>query len=295
MSEPLFRLVASKTHEVDRADALRMAHRHASLPESPTERDLDRKHVEKLTDRFKGGLMIPCCWATVKFQGRVYRINGHHSSEGMLAAGEALPPRVVIHFDEYEIDEPEGMAVLFRQFDGRLSMRDSADVAGAYQGLVPELEGITRATGKLGVEGIDWHLRVIEEVPVRSGDDKYSMFLVPVYYPFLHWLSGVISVKTPELKRTSIIGAMYETFLKSESGAVDFWSAVARGGLTDDDAPATVLSRGLVEIKETKGQPPPKPGQIYAQCIKAWNAFRSGEKLRSLVYNLKKGLPVAAA
>src|SRR5262245_32739827 len=104
MSEPLFRLVASRTHEVDRAAALRMAQRHASLPESPTERDLDRKHVEQLTARFTGGLLLPCCWSTVKFRGIVHRMNGHHSAEALLAGADGLPTTLFIHLDEYETD-----------------------------------------------------------------------------------------------------------------------------------------------------------------------------------------------
>jgi hypothetical protein len=58
-------------------------------------------------------------------------------------------------------------ALLFRQFDDRKSGRTSPDVSGAYQGLYPALRG---------VQGIVWHHRYIEGVPVPSGDGIYSIF-----------------------------------------------------------------------------------------------------------------------
>ncbi len=295
MSEALFRLVASKTHEVDRPAALRMAEKHASLQHSPTERDLDAKHVEELAGRFKSRLMLPCCWATVKYNGKTYRMNGQHSSNAMIAAGDSLPARIAIHFDEYEADAPEGMATLFRQFDSRISSRSRQDVAGAYQGLVVDLEKVDRKHGKLGVEGIAWYLRSIEKLPVKSGDDLYDLFLVQTYHPFLRWLDDVLSIKTPELKNAPIVGSMYATYITSESGAQEFWSHVAKGNLTDDDDARSLLSRTLVEIKEAKGLDRPAPAEFYAKCIKAWNAFRAGEKVRSLNVNTKKGLPDVAA
>lgn len=295
MSESLFRLVATKTHEVDRASALRMAEKHASMQHSPTERDLDPKHVEELARRIKAGLAIPFCWATVKYNGKTFRMNGQHSSNAMMAAGEGLPDKVVIHFDQYEADTPEGMAVLFRQFDSRISSRTPLEVAGAYQGLVIALEKVNRKHGKMGVEGIAWYQRSIEKLPVQNGDDLYEMFLKPVYHPFLRWLDEVLSIKTPELKHKPIIGAMYATYITSESGAQEFWSHVAKGNLTDDDDPRSVLSATLVEIKEAKGVERPAPAEFYAKCVKAWNAFRAGEKVRSLNVNTKKGLPDVAA
>lgn len=295
MSESLFRLVASKTHEVDRAVALRMAEKHASMQHSPTERDLDPKHVEELVSRIKGGRMIPFCWATVKYGSKTYRMNGQHSSSALLAAADSTPVRVVIHFDEFEAGTPEAMAELFRQFDSRISTRSRQDVAGAYQGLVLALEKVDRRHGKLGVEGVAWYQRSIEKLPVQSGDDLYGMFLNESYHPFLRWLNGVLSVKTPELKNAPVVGAMYATYIASESGAQEFWTHVARGDLVDDDDPRSVLSRALVEIKENKDVPRPAPAEFYAKCVKAWNAFRGGEKVRSLSVNTKKGLPDVAA
>lgn len=288
-----FRLVTSKTHELDRPSAIRHAQKHAGLKRCPTERDLTIKHVEELAQRIKGGRMLPFCWATVEYNGATYRMNGQHSSAAILEVGDALPPKIVIHMDHYEASNAADMANLFRQFDSRISSRTKQDVAGAYQGLMPELEGVSRRRGKLGVEGVAWYLRQIERMPVASGDDLYDMFLNPAYHPFLRWVDRILSVKTPEMERAAIIGAMYHTFITSETGSQEFWPHVARNDLEDDDDARSVLSRELVSIKEEKRAV--APAEFYAKCIKAWNAFRNGTRIRSLNVNPAKGLPDIAA
>ncbi len=91
-------------------------------------------------------------------------------------------------------------------------------------------------------------------------------------------------------------GAIYERFITSESGAQEFWPHVAKNDLIDDQDPRSVLSQELVRIKEARSQGgAPGPGELYAKCVKAWNAFRTGEKIHSLNVNTKKGLPKMAA
>ena len=288
-----FRLVKSETLIVGREQALEQARAHQTLLRSPAERDLDPKWVEELVGRIKAGRWLPCSWATVIYEGVKSRMNGQHSSQAILDAGDGLPDQVVIHLDQYEAHEPEGMGLLFRQFDDRNSGRSKQDVAGVYQGLTKEaLEGISRKKAKIGIEGIGWFNRVIEKVPVSSGDDLYKNMLREVFHPFIRWLENILSIKTPELERVPIVAAMYGTFIKSEAAAQDFWANVAKNNLSDDSDPRAVLSAELVKIREDKGKAKtPAPGEYYAKCIKAWRAFRMGEKIHSLSVNTKKGLP----
>jgi hypothetical protein len=291
-----FRLVSSETLKVRRDEAVRLAQAHQTLAHSPTERELEPKRVEELICRIKKGLWLPCSWATVTYDGVKYRMNGQHSSQALLDAGDAIPKEVVVHIDHYETTSPEGMGALFRQFDARISARTPQDVAGAYQGLVKALEGVNRKTAKLGIEGIFWYRRSVEELPVPSGDDLYQHLLLETYHSFLRWLDKILTVRTPELKQRHIVGAMYATFIKTESAAQEFWTRVAKNDLTDDTDPRAVLSAALVKIHEEKtAARKPKPGEVYAKCIKAWGAFRNGEKIRTLHVNTKKGLPEIAA
>lgn len=291
-----FRLVESVTLTVPRDRAVSMAHTHQTLPRSPTERELEPKRVTELVTRIKERLWLPCSWATVMYQGTKFRMNGQHSSQAILDAADLLPDRVAVHLDSYEADSPEGMGILFRQFDARFSGRSKQDIAGAYQGLVKALEGVSRRKGKLGIEGIGWYRRSIEGLPVPSGDDLYQEFMTPGHHAFLRWLDKILSIKTPELERAPVIGAMYATFIANETEAQNFWPHVAKSDLVDDTDPRAVLSTELVDFKTNrKKQETPTPAEFYAKCVKAWNAFRSGDKVRSLNVNTKKGLPEIAA
>lgn len=295
-TQKFFRLVESSTLHVLKNEALSLAQSHQTLPRSPTEREMEPKRVAELLNRIKGGVWLPCNWATVVYNGTKFRMNGQHSSQAILDGADFLPERVSIHLDQYEADSAEGMGQLFRQFDARFSGRSKQDVAGAYQGLAKELEGVNKRKGKLGIEGIGWYLRSIEGLPFSSGDDLYQELLSPRFHSFLRWMDKILSIKTPEMERAPIIGSMYATFITSESGAQEFWPHVAKSDLADDSDPRAVLSAELVRIKEDrKTSSPPLPAEFYAKCIKAWNAFRSGDKIRSLNVNTKKGLPDIAS
>jgi hypothetical protein len=65
-----------------------------------------------------------------------------------------FPKDLKVHLDTYEVDDNDGLALLFRQFDSRKSGRTPTDVAGAYQGLHEELKDVPRASAKLAVEAI---------------------------------------------------------------------------------------------------------------------------------------------
>lgn len=290
-----FALASSRTLHVGRTEAISLAREHQMLPHSPTERDMDARRLASLVQRIKDGVWLPCCWATVVYDGVKYRMNGQHSSQAMLDAANDLPEKVAVHLDHYEVSCPEGMGQLFRQFDARFSGRTKQDVAGAYQGLVKALEGVSRRKGKLGIEGIAWYRRAIEGLPVASGDDLYAELMTPGHHPFLRWLDKILTVKTPELERAPIVGAAYATFITSESGAQDFWSHVAKNDLADDSDPRSVLSQELQRIREERGATPVTPADFYAKCVKAWNAHRNGDKIRTLNVNSKKGLPEVAA
>lgn len=290
-----FKRIRSETRVFSGEQVKEAAQAHQSLPRSPTERELDPGRVHQLVERIKSGIFLPCSWSTVTYNGSTYRMNGQHSSQAVLEAAEHAPSELVVHFDHYQVSLREGMGVLFRQFDARFSGRSKQDVAGAYQGLVEELQGIRRDHAKLGIEGVGWYERAIEGLPTPSNDDLYTHFLAKKYHKFLRWLNGVLSIKTPELKRAPIVGAMYATFITSESGAQEFWSHTAKNDLNDDMDPRAVLSVELLAIKERKRDDTPTPAEFYAKCIKAWNAYRAGDKIKSLNVNTKKGLPDIAA
>ena len=64
----------------------------------------------------------------------------------------------------------------------------------------------------------------------------------PELHDFIKWVGEMFSIKTPELRRQTIVAAMYGTFEKNEAEARKFWQEVSRGGVEFEDShPTTVL------------------------------------------------------
>ena len=194
------------------------------------------------------------------------------------------------------MDNKEGLALLFRQFDNRKSGRTPTDVSGAYQGLYPELRDTPRSAAKLAVEGAAWYEKKVEGLPAPSGDDVYTLFGKTSLHSFIKWIGEVFSVKTPELRRTTIVAAMYGTFDKNEAEARKFWMEVSRGGVEyEDNHPTTVLDTFLKSVFEEKKKWDLNQANLYQGCIYAWNAYREGKTITSVKYDTRKGLYTVAA
>jgi hypothetical protein len=103
-------------------------------------------------------------------------------------------------------------------------------VASAYQGLYDELHDVPKGPAKMAVEGACWFDRHVEGLPPVSGDDQYIRFGEPGLHGFIRWVGELLSIKTPELRRQTIVAAMYATWIKNGREARKFWEEVARGG-----------------------------------------------------------------
>lgn len=272
-----FRLLKSETKPLTKE----LAAQFKAMAASPTERDLNASRLTYLKQRADAGQLINFNWAVARMDGRVMRVNGQHSSTMLAEANGSFPDGLFVHLDEYEVDGPEGLALLFRQFDARKSGRSAADVAGAYQNLWPQLHELPKQIGKIGIEGAAWYRRFVEGAPTPSGDEVYHLFNELALHPFLLWLGDIFSIKTPEMKRAQVVAAMYATFIASETEARRFWDAVARGGVEfEDTAPATVLDAWLKLAKEGKVEL--KPAEYYQGCIYGWNAFRQAKDIKDI-------------
>ena len=146
------------------------------------------------------------------------------------------------------------------------------------------------------VEGAAWYDKKVEELPAPSGDDVYTLFGKKSLHSFIKWIGEVFSVKTPELRRQTIVAAMYGTFDKNEVAAREFWQKVSRGGVEfEDNHPTTMLDAFLKSAVEDKKKLDLKAGNFYQASIYAWNAFREDKTITSVKYETKKGLYAVAA
>src|SRR5512133_2945002 len=66
-----------------------------------------------------------------------------------------------------------------------------------------------QGAAKMAVEGACWYDRNVEGLPAPTGDDQYVRFGEPSLHRFIRWVGELFSVKTPELRRQTIVAAMY--------------------------------------------------------------------------------------
>jgi hypothetical protein len=262
------------------------------MPGSVTERDLDPKRTKALKERVLNGTALSFIWARAKVlaTGEVFRVNGNHSSNMLAGLNGSMPEGLMVHIDDYEVTEVNGLATLFRQFDYRGSSRNIADISGAYQMLVPDLRDVPKARARKAVEGVCWYLRRIIGDNAPRGDDIYGLFNQDEYHPFVRMVGRIYTSKTSEFT-TPVIGAMYGTFDVAPDEAETFWDAVAHeGGGNDDKHPATVLDAWLMQNKDAKDKLPDMA--VYRGCALAWNAYRNHRNLDRITrFDSKKGIP----
>lgn len=272
------------------------AEQFRNLEASPTERELNENRIKHLREKAEAGTLVTFHWSTAKLGSRVLRMNGQHSSNMLVGLNGHFPKGLKVHLDEYEVDDKDALAVLFRQFDDRKSGRSAGDVAGAYQGLHEPVKDVNRQTAKLAVEGVGWYRRNVEGIPVPSGDGMYELFSETGLHSFIRWMGELFTVKTPEMKRQTVVSAIYGTFIANETEAKTFWSEVARGGVEyEDQSPQTVLDNWLKSLTEDKkNRPDLKPTNYYQGSIYAWNAWREHKSIQNIKYDSKKGLHTIA-
>jgi hypothetical protein len=218
MASTAFRLVNAEVKDL----TSEMAEQFRNLEASPTERSLDQSRIKHLREKAEAGQLVTFSWSTAKLGSRTLRMNGQHSSNMLCGLNGNFPKNLKVHLDTYEVDTPEALAILFRQFDDRKSGRTPGDVSGAYQGLYTTLQDVPRASAKLAAEGVAYYRTKVEGLPAPGGDDRYSLFGETDLHSFYRWIGELITIKTPELKRLNIVAAMFGTFCKNESEARSF-------------------------------------------------------------------------
>src|SRR5262249_2669574 len=245
-----YRLVKSEVRDLTRD----LAEEFRNLEPSPTERELNPVRLKHLKMKAEAGQLVTFHWSVARLGEKRLRMNGQHSSNMLCGLNGQFPKGLKVHIDEYEVPNKASLALLFRQFDDRKSNRSPSDVAGAYQGMDEELGDVPRGPAKMAVEGACWYDRNIEGLPPVSGDDQYIRFGEPGLHGFIRWVGELFTIKTPELRRQTIVAAMYGTFTKNEAEARKFWAEVARGGGEyTENAPSTILDAWLKAMAEKRG------------------------------------------
>jgi len=295
---PGWKMIDSETVVLSRDKVRDFAAKHNALPRSPTEREFTESRLENLLQVLMNEQAIAFNWATVKYDGRIYRMNGQHSSRAIMNFSGDLPAKLVFHIDRYDAPSRDAMADLFQQFDARWSQRTPADIAGAYQGLDDSLSHCDKNNSRLAIDGVSWYLKHVEGLKVPPGAHVYSLFYDETYHPFIMWMSGFLSSKMPELKPKSVLAAIYATFAHASDvdHVKEFWRDVTFNRPSNENDPIKVLGDVLLVSHEAKKKDDKMDApEAYVKCIRAWNAHRAGDTVKSLTYVHGKPFPDVSA
>lgn len=289
----MFKLIESKqvgmTHD--------LAEEFRTMKGSSTERPLNIRRTEHLTEKMQAGLAVPFRWAKARYpNGEEVRVNGQHSSHAVGELNGAFPENMAVTIDVYHVDNDSDAIELFRQFDDRKSGRTPVEVCNAYKNARPGLKGLVTEDLKVVVEGEAWHRRQIEKVYSPDGDDRYKLLNLDEMEDVFIWGSKVLTEGCKEIRSPYITAAMIATYRAEADRARSFWRSVANEAMdTKGEDPAAVLFDWIQAYrnKELKKQPGAK--EVYNGCIYAWREDGKDNDISMIRYRLtKKGecLPV---
>ena len=157
-----FRLINAEVKPLTRE----LAEEFRNLEASPTERALDVSHVKHLREKAEAGQLVTFNWSTAKLGSRKLRMNGMHSSTMLCGLNGSFPENLKVHLDTYEVDSPEALAVLFRQFDDRKSSAGSECDLVSVANIKPTCEKPRQGLGNV-IDGLfqlrRFHVRAVAE------------------------------------------------------------------------------------------------------------------------------------
>jgi hypothetical protein len=269
----------------------KMAEAWATMEQVRNDRVLSVNRVEAYKTMAAKGMMRPVQWAKAVCleTNETYRVNGKHTSTAFSQL-ETIPEYVTAIVEEYHCETLRDVAELYGTFDTRMQMRTASDINKSFAGIDDELCDLPIKIVNLGVTGVSmWKWKnVYDKYPPTERAECLFDSEVKLFLRFVYEVVGSSS-STKRLRRGPVVWAMYATWKKSRSAAMEFWSAVRDETGDHNKTPDRMLSRWLLEtsVGRRSGNP-----EMYARCVHAWNAWRSNSQT-NLAYHADKPLPAA--
>jgi len=269
----------------------KFAEQWALMEQIRNDRPLSEKRVGAYKELVSRGMMRPVQWAKALCleTNETYRVNGKHTSTAFSQV-EQLPDYVTAIVEEYQCETLRDVAELYGTFDTRLQMRTASDINKSFAGIDSELCDLPIKIVNLGVTGVSmwkWKNTYDAHPPTERAECLFD----PEVKLFLRFLYEVIgSAKSSKrMRRSPVVWAMFSSWKKSRSAAMDFWTAVRDETGATPKCPDRKLSRWLMEtvVGRRSGNP-----EMYARCIHGWNAWRTKSQT-NLTYHADKPLPAA--
>jgi hypothetical protein len=254
----------------------------------PAQRPKSEKQITNIInaiieDRFVDG---DIALATLMYNGgQTVLVNGQHQSNAVLRC--KIP--VTVAYKHYQVDSPEDLAFLYRQFDQHKD-RSLSDVAR------PEAHAL----------GINWSSRIVNLLigaaalkdRKRDQGKQEKVLLLRKYLKAGEALLDIlVGVEGKHLRRATVVAAMLMAWEKNQEQTIKFWTDVRNGENLKKTMPAYKLREYLLSVnlsmrgvQNAKRSVPER--EVLVRAIAAWNAFRKGEST-ALKYFADKPIPRA--
>lgn len=263
----------------------------ASLPTFRGDRQRDsvagRRRIEWLARLIQEGRFYDPEWATAELNGKLYRVNGGHSTAALSLCNGHFPAGLNAVIRRFHCEDEKDLADLFDHFDTGKSTRSITDRIKAHGAVESELSDVKSTYVKYAISGIAAYLSDFGESGQLSTDESIQ---------FLHQHQSFIVFARQfngerRLRDRGPMAAMFACYDKNHSLASTFWEEVRDESNPDNTSPTRILS---VFLRDQKGEESSKRFDmraIYAKCIHAANAWQAG-KSTDLKYHHKAALPV---
>lgn len=250
----------------------------------------DREFRDRIADFIKGevdqGTFRTANFASVycKETGEEYRVNGKHTSTVLVGMNGDFPTGIMAHLEKYEADTLRDVARLYKTFDSRMGARTARDIHCSITASDPDLADIRLSVVSLAISGYklvmadgnNWKR-------THSSEDPDA--LIHKLKKFILFLDDVINsdTKCTYMRRSSVVGAIYATWSKSQTDARAFWTAVRDATGTNNQSPDRMLNKYLLTttVRSDAGGQHAKTDTsraMYVRCLHAWNAWRQDQK-----------------
>lgn len=272
-----------------------LATEFATMETFAGERPRKPKRLKFLNARLENNQFYSPRWAVAWLDGRKIRVNGQHSSIVLANANGRFPKNLQVIIDEFECDTDQDLAELFAQFDSRESGRSDGDMVGAHAKVHSEFTNVNNTYIDRLVRGIAFHVTGGYADGHPTSEERARLIhnnrdFVRQYWEMAkpRWIAG----------RLGAHAAMFASYTSNKSEAFTFWNLVATEAHPDPEHPTRKLRKWLdsivVEGRSKSGRTDEwTPRAVYVKCLRAWNAFRTGQPT-DLRYHKKSPLPVAA-
>lgn len=261
-----------------------------ALETFPGERRRSPSHVQYLYDQWRAGrfdwdLVI---LATAKLGNKVYHINGQHTALMRLN----MPANAVANVRriDFEVASEQQLRALYGRFDRNVS-RTPGQVLKSLVAGRPETRGLGDATIQMLGAGLRlwlWGDEASRDKMRRIGPFEIASAALEQHKPLFEKVAAFYQrnhQQFPQLKRASVVAALFATFDVAAPRAEEFWGPVCDGlNLEEKDDPRYELRRTLQNSLQRVDRTTPigrariiGSEDAYRVCLQAWNKWCRGE------------------